>query len=48
MGFCHKDGTPWPPDAFRSIEDIMNLNWEETKAMTKAEAEKALGVDIID
>ncbi len=38
----------WAPDAFSSIEDIMNLNWTEAREMTKAEAAKALGVDIID
>ena len=42
------NGAKWPPSVFSSIEDIMACNWRETKEMTKAEAEKALGVDIVD
>lgn len=47
-GFCDSSGMNWNPDAFRSIEDIMQRAWTECKEMTRTEAEKALGVDIID
>lgn len=47
-GFHDKKGFRWNPDAFKSIEEIMNCQWVECKEMTRAEAEKKLGVDIID
>ena len=47
-GFHDKDGRRWDPDAFKSIEEIMNCQWVECKQMTREEAEKRLGVDIID
>lgn len=47
-GFHDKKGFCWAPDAFKSIEEIMNCQWVECKQMTRAEAEKQLGVDIID
>lgn len=47
-GFHDKKGSRWNPDAFSSIEEIMNCQWVECKEMTRAEAEKKLGVDIID
>ena len=47
-GFYNRsNGAKWPPKFFESIESIMACRWQEVKEMTKAEAEKALGVDII-
>lgn len=43
------DGEPWPISAFKTIQEIFNLQWFEHKgqAMTKAEAESKFNIKII-
>lgn len=48
LGFCDTQGKFWPPTAFGAIDDIMALEWKTCREMTRAAAERALGVDIID
>lgn len=48
LGFCDAQGKLWPPNAFQSIDYLMALEWKTCREMTREEAERALGVDIID
>lgn len=43
------DGIAWPVDSVETIDEIFSWdNWEEVKTMTKAQAEKKLGVKIVE
>ena len=43
------NGTAWPIDSVATIDEIFSWDdWEEVKTMTKAQAEEALGVKIVE
>ena len=47
-GFHDKYGSKWEPEAFKTIEQIMQCEWTVCNTMTKAEAERKYGIIIED
>lgn len=42
------DGSQWPMDAWRCMDDFMNTEWTSCQIMTKSQAEEQFHIKIID